>query len=161
MLWISDRSLYKIFLAIKQRHKRYWVVGISRHEWDRFWLSEMKLRIFIEKLRKDWKLIDFKTKKERVKCMKRNFTCNVYKLSKEFIEFLEKVREFVKKELPKYTIEDVISYVSQFAKYKASQYKFSIKWVTYIVPDKGKFRWKILDTTQNRIVSLPYIQNAR
>lgn len=156
MHWISDRSLYKIFLALKERHKKYWVVGISRHEWARFWLSEMKLRIFIEKLRKDWKLQDFKINSDRVKCMKRNFTCNVYKLSKEFAEFLEKVREFTQKtfEYIKYTPDDVINYVLSFSKRKYWQLKFEINWIKYVVNERGKWRWKILDTQNMKIVSL-------
>ncbi len=163
MFWISDRSLYKIFLAIKQRHKKYWTVGISRHEWDRFWLSEMKLRIFIEKLRKDWKLQDYKIGKERVKCMKKSFTCNVYKLSREFIEFLEKVREYVQKEKKyiEYTPDDVIAYVSSFAKRAYNQWKFCIDWIYYIVADRGKWRWKIYDTANNKIVSLVTIKNIK
>lgn len=163
MFEISERSLYKIFLAIKQRYKKYWVVGISRHEWERFGLSEMKLRIFIEKLRKDWKLQDYKVNKNRVKCMKKNFTCNVYKLSKEFIEFLEKVREFTKPVFTyiKYTPEDVIEYVSSFAKKKYNQWKFDINGIKYVVNERWKWRWKILDTQNQKIVSLITIQNAR
>lgn len=161
MFWIPDRSLYKIFLSLKKRHQRYWVVWISRHEWDKFWLSEMKLRIFIEKLRKDQKLVDYRVNKERVKCLKRNYTCNQYKLSKEFIEFLDKVKEFTKKtfEYITYTPEDVIQYVSSFAKKKYWQWKFYINWIKYVVNERWKWRWKILDTQNQKIISLITIQN--
>ena len=159
MFWIPDRSLYKIFLALKERHKKYWVVWISRHEWDRFWLSEMKLRQFIEILRRDWKLLDFKVNDNRVKCMKTKYTCNVYKLSREFIEFLEKVREFVKKEIVQYTADDVLEYVKTFAKRKYKQWKFTINGINYVVNERWRYRWKILDTQNQKIISLIALQN--
>lgn len=62
------------------------------------------------------------------KCRNNPFKCNLYKLSSEFIEFLEKVREFTKPVFKyiEYTPDDVISYVSSFAKKKYNQWKFEI-----------------------------------
>lgn len=55
-----------------------------------------------------------------VKCNSNAFKCNIYKLSQEFIEFLAKVKEFTKKNIEhiKYTPDDVIDYISTFAKKK-------------------------------------------
>mgnify|MGYP006967761706 CR=1 FL=1 len=159
MLWFTDRQLYKIFLAIKQRYRKYWVVWFSRLEHDRFWLSERRLKRFIEALKKDKKLV----KVGMVKGNNNPFKCNIYKLSAEFIEFLEKVREFTKPVFTyiKYTPEDVIEYVSSFAKKKYNQWKFDINWIKYVVNERWKWRWKILDTQNQKIVSLITIQNAR
>lgn len=54
------------------------------------------------------------------KCNSNPFKCNIYKLSHEFIEFLDKVKEFTKKNIEhiKYTPDDVIGYISTFAKKK-------------------------------------------
>lgn len=156
MLGFTDRQLYKIFLAIKQRYKKYWVVWFSRLEHDRFWVSERRLKRFIEALKKDKKLV----KVWMVKGNNNAFKCNIYKLSKEFSEFLEWVREFAKKtfEYITYTPDDVISYVSTFAKRKYWQLKFEVNWIKYVVNERWKWRWKILDTANQKIVSLITIQ---
>lgn len=62
------------------------------------------------------------------KCSSNPFKCNIFKLSKEFVEFLEKVREFTKPSFTyvKYTPDDVIAYVSSFAKRAYNQWKFCI-----------------------------------
>lgn len=150
-LWISDIKQYKLFLAIKKRYEKYWLIWISRCEWIRFWLTERKLRTVIKILESTWLLI-FEWKR-----MTKNwFKCNIYKLSDEFIEFLEKVREFTKPVFTyiKYTPEDVIEYVSSFAKKKYNQWKFDINWIKYVVNERWKWRWKILDTQNQKIVSL-------
>jgi hypothetical protein len=159
MLGFTDRQLYKIFLAIKQRHKKHWIVWFSRLEASRFWVSERRMQYFINALRKDKKLV----KTWMVKWSNNPFKCNIYKLSKEFIDFLDTVREFVKKtfEYIQYTPDDVINYVSTIAKKKYWQWKFDINWIKYVVSDKWKWRGKILDTMNQKIVSLITIQNAR
>lgn len=159
MLWISERSQYKIFLAIKQRHKKYGIVWFSRMEYIRFWVSERKLKALIKQFGKQKLFI----KVWMAKCSSNPFKCNIFKLSKEFVEFLEKVREFTKPSFTyvKYTPDDVISYVSSFAKRAYNQWKFCIDWTYYIVADRGKWRWKIYDTANNKIVSLITIQNIK
>lgn len=159
MLWFSDRQLYKIFLAIKQRYKKYWTVWFSRLEHARFWVSERRLKRFITALRKDRKLV----LAGRVKGNNNAYKCNIYTLSKEFIDFLEWVRDFVKKtfEYINYSPDDVIKYVSSFAKLRYWQWKFDLDWVKYIVPDRWKWRWKILNTQDQKIISLITLQNAR
>lgn len=152
MLWISERSQYKIFLAIKQRYKKYGIVWFSRMEYIRFWVSERKLKALIKQFGKQ----KFFIKVWMAKCSSNPFKCNIFKLSKEFVEFLEKVREFTKPSFTyvKYTPDDVIAYVSSFAKRAYNQWKFCIDWTYYIVADRGKWRWKIYDTANNKIVSL-------
>lgn len=159
MLWFTDRQLYKIFLAIKQRYKKHWVVWFSRLEATRFWVSERRLQSFINALRRDKKLV----KVWQVKWTNNPYKCNIYKLSPEFVSFLESVKDFVKKTFNyiQYSCDDVIDYVSSFAKKKYWQWKFDIDWIKYVVSDRWKWRWKILDTMNQKIVSLVTIQNAR
>lgn len=156
MLWFTDRQLYKIFLSLKTRYKKFWVVWFSRLEHDRFWVSERRLQSFIKALRKDKKLV----KVWQVKGNNNPYKCNLYKLSQEFIAFLESVKDFVKNqfEFVQYTPDDVLEYVKTFAKKKSMQYKFEINWTWYIVADRWKWRGKIYDTVNRRIVSLITIQ---
>lgn len=158
MLWFTDRQLYKIFLAIKQRYKKHGIVWFSRLEATRFWVSERRMQSFITALRKDKKLV----KTWMVKGNNNPFKCNIYKLSKEFIDFLEQIKEFVKKEFiyKQYTPDDVINYVSTFAKKKYHQWKFTIEWNLYIVADRWKWRGKIYSCSESKIISLITLQNA-
>jgi len=54
------------------------------------------------------------------KCRNNPFKCNIYKLSQEFIDFLDGIKEFIKNkfEFIKYTSEDVLQYIATFAKKK-------------------------------------------
>lgn len=150
MFWIQNRSLYKIFLSIKKRHQKYWTIGLSRHEWEKFWLTEMKLRVFIDKLRHDGKLIFIK----KTRCTRSDKYCNIYQLSQEFIDFLSSVHEYVKKEIVTYTPDDVLDFVRTFAKKKSTQWVFDRNWIKYVVNERWRYRGKILDTQNMKIVSL-------
>lgn len=156
ILGISDRSMYKMLLAIKQRYKKHWVVWFSRLEHSRFWLSERRMYAFITALKKDRKLVKVGEKKWN----NNPYKCNIYKLSKEFIEYLESVKEFVKKVFiyQEYSADDVINYVSSICKLKHWQYKLNIAWIYYIIATRWRFRWKIYDTSQSKIISLITLQ---
>lgn len=158
MFWISERKEYKILLTIKARYKKYWIVGLSRHECSMFWLSERKMYEIINYLRDNWLLRWIK----RVKCTSGLHSCHVYSITERFQVILNEIKE-LKKEFSyiRYTPEDVIAYVSSFAKKKYGQWKFERNWIKYVVSERWKWRWKILDTMNQKIVSLISIQNAR
>lgn len=157
MFNISERKEYKILLTIKARYKKYWVVGLSRHECSMFWLSERKMYEIINYLRDNGLLRWIK----RVKCSSGLHSCHVYSITERLQAILNELKE-LKKEFTyiTYTPDDVINYVSSFAKKKYWQWKFEREWILYIVADRWKWRWKIYDTVNNRIVSLITVQNA-
>ena len=150
---LSKRSLYRLYLTIKARHKKYWIVGISRHEWHKFCCSERKLRSFIESLiEKKWlkaKIV--------VKSTTNQYMCNAYQISKEFIEFLSSVKEFALNNT--YTQNMVLAYVSSIVEKTWNRYKIKASDDTFIVNDIWKYRWRIYSCNQNRLISLSMLQN--
>ena len=111
----------------------------------------------INYLRDNWLLRWIK----RVKCSSGLHSCHVYSITERLQAILNELKE-LKKEFTyiTYTPDDVINYVSSFAKKKYWQWKFEREWILYIVADRWKWRWKIYDTVNNRIVSLITVQNA-
>lgn len=156
MFGISERKEYKILMTIRARYKKYWVVWLSRHECSLFWLSERKMYEIINYLRDNWMFRWLK----RVKCSSWLHSCHIYWITERLQTILSELKE-VKFEYKIYTPDDVLSYVSQFAKIKYRQWKFSIQWIYYTVASEWKWRWKIYDTQNNRIISLITIQNLR
>ena len=158
MYWLSDRQTYKLFITIKARFKRYGSIGLSRLEATRFGISERRMQHIIDILRNKNK--PMLVKSWMVKGNNNPYKCNIYTLTKDFIEFLEWIKEFVKKEFSyiQYTPEQVLEYVSTFAKSKYSQWKFELQGSKYIVPQKWKWRWKIYSCSDRRIISLITIQ---
>lgn len=156
MFGISERKEFKILLTIRARFRKYWIVWLSRHECSMFWLSERKMYEIINYLRDNWLFRWIK----RVKCSSGVHSCHVYWITERFQTILEWVKE-IKKEFvyQEYTPDDVINYVSSFAKKKYRQWKIEIKWNLYIVADSWYWRWKIYSCNENKCISLITLQN--
>lgn len=149
---LSKRSLYRLYLTIKARHKKYWIVWLSRHEWYKFCCSERKLRSFIEYLLEKECL----KAKKIVKSTTNQYLCNVYTLSKEFIEFLSNVREFNLNST--YTQDLVLWYISSLVEKRWNRYKIKTNDDVFIINDKWKYRWRIYSCKLNRLISLTMLQ---
>lgn len=141
-------KIYKILLSIKCRYKKYWIIWISRLEASRFWTSERQMQYFIYYLRE----IKAINKIKMVKSFKNNFKCNVYSLSDWFKNWLEEVKEFIKK---KFEYINPTEYVKARFPYKIekNKLKFKINWDRYIIHLRWRFKDKIYDVWNNCIIN--------
>ncbi len=88
-------EIKKIIQSISWRSNKYWEFGLSRHEWEKFWLTEMKLRTIINTLLKSGYI-------QKVRCEYFNFLPNmirrrnIYKVTTQFQELLQSITESIK-----------------------------------------------------------------
>jgi len=145
---LSENQIWKLLLTIKARYKTYTVIGISRLEAIRYWMSERQLQSFINFLRESKAL----NKIRMIKCKKNAFKCNVYRLSEWFIEWLNEIKDFVKKT---FTYIDPTNYVKSRFSYKIKYWKikFKVNWNRYIIHQKWRFKNVIYDVWNNCIIS--------
>lgn len=152
---VESNKIYKILFSIQARLKKHTQIGLSRYEYDKFWVSQKTLRNIIEYLRDFW-VLEFShstlsTNKKRV--INKDFQkCNVYNVSESFQEMILSFQRFIKK-----TFEyiDPIVFMKRYFKYieKRTFYKFKHNSRTFIISKKWRFQWVILDTQDMRIVS--------
>jgi len=145
---MTERKIWKILLTIKFRYKTYWTIGLSRLEASRFGTSERQMQAFIRYLRdinainKVWMIMALWTGRK----------CNVYSLSLWFIEWLEEVKDFVKKV---FTYIDPVAYVKSKFKVKRKYWilKFKVDGERYQISERGRFKGKIYDIANNCIIN--------
>ena len=146
---ISDKQINRILFTIKARFQKYWIVWISRLEWIKFWLSERQMLNLINHLRIYWYL-KFKW---MVKCNNNKYKCNTYSVTDMFMTILEKLK-WITNKIIKHI--DTIEYIKNNFVFKKKYWKiiFELKWVKYIVSLRGRFKNKIYDSFNNKIVSI-------
>jgi len=145
---LSERNIYKLLLAIKCRYIKFGKIWLSRLEASRFWISERQLQSFIDYLRE----VGAINKIWMVKWWNNCFKCNVYKLWKWFIEWLQEVKDFIKK-----TFEYInpTAYIQARFNYKIKYWKikFKVNWNRYIIATRWRFKDVIYDVWNNYIIN--------
>lgn len=48
---LINPTIKAILLSISGRSNKYWTFGLSRHEWEKYWTTQDKLRTIIKKLK--------------------------------------------------------------------------------------------------------------
>jgi len=153
---LSNSSIYKILFSILERLKKHGNnIWFSRYEYEKFWVSEKKLRNIIEYLR-DIGILEFShtalSTNEKRLLRKEIFKCNVYKVSENFINMILSFQRFIKK-----TFEyiDPIAFMKQNFKYKEKvrYFKFKHNWNHYVINKYWKYKWVIYCGETNSIVS--------
>lgn len=82
----------KILKSIYKRHLKYkWEVFLSRHEHQKFWLTEWEMRKQLRLLRRNWLLTIWKRY-----CWEKRFS-NLYKLTDELLEYIKEKLKKVRK----------------------------------------------------------------
>lgn len=141
----TEQKIWKILLTVKARYMKHGSIGISRLEAARFGTSERQMQAFINYLKETQAI-----RKIRMATASNGFKCNVYSLAKWFVEWLEEVKNFVKKEYV-----NPLEYVKQrfVTKKEGSKLKFKVDWNKYIIHLRGKFKNVIYDVWNNCIIS--------
>jgi hypothetical protein len=143
---ISENSMYRILLSIKQRYEKYWHTWLSRYEWEKFWVSQRQMVYLINYLRESWALI---TKwKARTKWWQ---YCLIYTFSDWFKEWLSSVKAFIKKV---FTYIDPLSYIKSKVKTTLKRWRhyFNISWNWYFISTRWRFKNVIYSMSENKIV---------
>lgn len=145
---LTERKIYLMLITIKGRFKKYGTIGLSRCESTNFGASQRQVQAFINYLR----AIDAIRKVWMRKCENSAYKCNVYSLSEWFAGALNEVRDIVKKV---WEYVDPTAYVkSKFAvKKEWGKLKFKVSGDRYIIHLGGRFRGKVYDVWNNRIIN--------
>lgn len=85
-LGLPENIARKILLSIKWRRDKYGIIGISRTEWKKFWISEWQMRKFLDKCKKIGLLSKVKEKQIG------KYSCNIYSVS----NMIEQVSAYIK-----------------------------------------------------------------
>ena len=142
----SEQKIWKILLTIKARNKTYWTIGLSRLEATRFGISERQMQNFINYLRNSKAI-----KKIRM-AYTNGFKCNVYSVSKWFVEWLEEVKDFVRNVFEYINPTEYVR--SRFTvKKEWGKLKFKVNWNRYIIHLRGNFKDVIYDVWNNCIIN--------
>ena len=88
----TEQKIWKILLTVKARYKKHGTIGISRLEATRFGTSERQMQNFINYLKQSQAI-----KKVKMATASNGFKCNVYSVSKWFVEWLEEVKDYTRK----------------------------------------------------------------
>jgi hypothetical protein len=145
---LTSRQIWRLLLTIKLRYKTYGKLWLSRLEASNYWISERQMLKFIDYLR-DTKAIE----KIGMTISKNNWMkCNVYSIWKWFLNWLNKVKEYIKKT---FEYVDPISYVKARFQTKTKYWKLSFKvnWNKYIIHLRGDFKNVIYDVWNNCIIN--------
>jgi len=142
---LTERKVYRIFCSMKARYKKYWNFWLGKRDWFRFWVSERQMQYFVNLMIDYW----FLSIEDEV-YSSRGFKCRVFKASKQLIEYLLKIKDYVL-----YTYVDPVAYVKARFTYKIkySKLEFKVKWNKYIIHLRGRFKDKIYDVSENKIIN--------
>ena len=145
---IKPKSFWLICQIIKYRNKKYWKIGLSRLEHSRIWLSQRELQKIINYLRKN----NLLKKIDMIRWNNNKFLCNIYELSNDFVNYLQTIKEFAKKQYLS-IISNIEAIQSRFSYInKKNKIIFEKNWIKYIIQKKWKFKDKIYDCYNNKIV---------
>lgn len=143
---IQEKKLLKIIFTLKSREEKYWVIGFSRLESPKFWLSEASLRKIINFLIKNEILVFFWKRLRKEK----DFYCNVYTIWWKFNKIFKEIKFFAKKIFNYFDPILILNYVS--FKEKRKKYIISHKWANFIIQKTWKFKNKIYSCEDNCII---------
>ena len=145
---LTERKIYRLLLTIKARYNKYKVIGISRLEATRYGTSERQLQSFIDYLRESWAI----EKIDMVKCKNNAFKCNIYNLSEWFINWLQEVKDFVKKTFKYINPLDFVKARFPY-KIKNGKLKFEVNWDRHIIHLRGRFKGVIYSLNEDKIIN--------
>ena len=88
-----------------------------------------------------------------VKCKNNKYKCNTYWVTNMLMEILDKLKWITNKFIE---YIDPIKYIENNFVFKKKYWKiiFELKWIKYIVSLRGRFKNKIYDSFNNKIVSI-------
>ncbi len=87
----NSMSLNKILWTIKWRDECYGLVWLSRHEHEKFWLSERQCRRYIETFIQQW-LLELESRRE---IDWKSIPCNVYTVTEKLNKILQLLKGWI------------------------------------------------------------------
>jgi len=151
---LKPKAIYKMFCSMKGREKKYWIFGMGKRDWAKFFISERQMQYFINVMIDYWFLeIKWEVSSNR------RFRCRVFKASKQLLEYFKQIKDVVLVKCSNLTdrikdwnnSNDISSFFTIQTKYRKQYFKYD--GVIYILW-KDRYKGVIYDTMNNKGIKL-------